>query len=440
MGLVFTAGAATGVPKSRRLLHESRWLGSLRPRIVDLYLLAVAAATMVNGFLVARKPHDWIVPDWLINYQGGFVRRGLPGELALLLGRVTHLSPILLVVTCYLSLYAALMLIFRQLVLRSSRNYWVICLLVSPATLSFQVLHLEAGYRKELIYLIILSVLLLVASYKKVPDRWLCAYLTAGVTVGVLSHELIVFYLPYLFAGVWLVGRTFQRALMTSVLPAAMALILALACAHHLGSARAAAGICASLGHQYSPATGNDICAGGPIAYLAKAPSEARHETLAAVVSFGYLRLYPVFGLLALIPVFGEAVYLYRGNRKHELMVIASCAAASGLASLVLFLYAIDWGRWIYIHIVSLTLLLLFVDGATPSLATGQSSRAPARSRRIAAAASLVLYASCWALPNIVNAEPVRMGYVGRVQEIIHAAYLRYETHVHRRSNRSTES
>ena len=64
-----------------------------------------------------------------------------------------------------------------------------------------------------------------------------------------------------------------------------------------------------------------------------------------------------------------------------------------------------DWGRWIYIHIVSVFLLLLFLDRAQAREATPEPSFAmqlPRRQPRWTAAA-LLLYATCWNIPHYGN-------------------------------------
>ena len=37
-------------------------------------------------------PTDWTTSEWLINYQGGFVRRGLAGELLLNIHNLTDIT------------------------------------------------------------------------------------------------------------------------------------------------------------------------------------------------------------------------------------------------------------------------------------------------------------------------------------------------------------
>ena len=38
---------------------------------------------------MAREMDSWIIGDWLINYSGGFVRRGLAGAVVMLMHRST---------------------------------------------------------------------------------------------------------------------------------------------------------------------------------------------------------------------------------------------------------------------------------------------------------------------------------------------------------------
>ena len=76
---------------------------------LDIFLVYVGLFTLVNGLIATRALRGWILGDWLINYAGGFVRRGLLGEGALLLARLFHTTPVFFVVVCYLSLYAVLL-------------------------------------------------------------------------------------------------------------------------------------------------------------------------------------------------------------------------------------------------------------------------------------------------------------------------------------------
>jgi hypothetical protein len=133
---------------------------------INLFFVYVAAITLVNGLFMVRVSRNWVLSNWLVNYQGGFVRRGLPGEVAYFAAKLTHISPVFYVVVMYLALYVVLFWAARELVLKSSLNLWVMALLLSPATLSYQVLHPRSGFSKEIIHIAALALFLVLLQRK----------------------------------------------------------------------------------------------------------------------------------------------------------------------------------------------------------------------------------------------------------------------------------
>ncbi len=62
------------------------------------------------------EPHEWILGEWLINYQGGFIRRGLLGEILFQLSHllsinVVHLTIIAQIIVFAVFLYSTYFLI-----------------------------------------------------------------------------------------------------------------------------------------------------------------------------------------------------------------------------------------------------------------------------------------------------------------------------------------
>ena len=46
-----------------------------------IYLISVLTFAIIWLYLKHSVGNDSTISEWIINYQGGFVRRGLPGEL-----------------------------------------------------------------------------------------------------------------------------------------------------------------------------------------------------------------------------------------------------------------------------------------------------------------------------------------------------------------------
>jgi hypothetical protein len=385
---------------------------------LNLFFLYIGAMTLVQGLAAARISRDWIISDWLINYQGGFVRRGLPGETAFLLARQFHVSPVYIVVFFYLSLYAVFLLAFRRLVLATSLNLWVLALVVSPAILSFHILHL--GYRKEILFLAIFSVFLELLGRGKLSPAASVLYLTIAAVACVLSHEGLIFYLPYFAVALLLSGRPLAEALKQSLLPLAAGAAAFAASLYHLGNAEIAGQICSSLGYPLRVVPGSmEICAGGAIPYLATTRAAAARETIQKIIHYQYLWIFPFYASLAFAPAIAESATLARASMRREMRILWVGFAVTFLCTLVLFLNAIDWGRWIYIHIASMSMLLFFADARhQASLTVEERTERQAPLKKLIPAAALFAYATLWIMPN--SDDRLRLGYVGHVLEKVH--------------------
>jgi hypothetical protein len=328
--------------------------------------------------------------------------------------QLLHVHPTSIVLAMQLAAYLGLFYVVWELVTRSSWGLWISALIISPATLAFQVLNTEGGYRKEILLLAALGLLILLLLRQKQPsDVWLTICLSIGGIVTALSHEGLVFFAPYVLAALAIGLNSVPRALRISLLPAIFTLGAFVLAIHHPGNMQMASRICASLGYT---ATGvwPPPCRGA-IAALAGDQATARAGLLIDMKTYHYATLYAVTGGLALIPIpFGVIALRKYPGAKRDLSILAFAAFASIAASSALFIYADDWGRWIYCHLVSIFLLLLFVDikrhvkAAVNAPETG-SRRPPFR--RVVVIVMLLLYATCWDLPAYGH-WTLRFGYV----------------------------
>ena len=364
------------------------------------YILYIACFTVPITFYRAAHPNGWTPGDWLVNYEGGFVRRGLPGESILLVSHALHLSPVLLGSVLPLIFYLLLYLSLWQLFRRSSGHLCTVAALISPATLAFPILDPVGAFRKELLLLLGLAVLLLLLTRASPRDGLLTAYLTVLGVLSILSHEGLLPYLLYLVCALAIALHDTRRVLRITALPLVCVAITLFAVLAHRGSLAAEQTICRSLG------AAPPIVCSGSIAYLVKGTSVARADVMRNIHAYHYLFYYPLLATLAVLPLAGMWARLRRDPRTHsDLRVIAWTAVIAVAATLPLFLYAMDWGRWIYIHVTSLFLLLLFLD-----IREQHAAAAPGRVEEVGprrypawAFAALVLYATCWNLPHYGN-------------------------------------
>ncbi len=386
---------STEVAAIKTLTKRSRIVVSLYLTVVMIYMVSL------TGFLVRAKD-PWSIGDWLINYQGGFVRRGLLGEFALRLSLQMHVSPIAVIVALQLTFYLLLLLAVWLLVRESGWALWVKAFLVSPATLAFPLLDLRGAFRKDVIYLAGLAVLLLLLRATPRSTLLITLYLAGLTALLALSHEALLLFMPYCGAAVAICMRNLKQFLLATMPAFAVALLCGIAVLTHHGSTHEAKRVCASLGQERT-----NLCSGA-IASLAQDTSEARRQVLEMMKSVHPVAMYVVLALLGVVPcAFALASFWCEDNRRWEVGTLAAASLVAIGCTAVLFAYALDWGRWIHLHLFSLFLLCLFCDGLIM-----KSSPKPAGKTSWMGYILLMLYATAWDLPAMNRSRPPS-GYVG---------------------------
>jgi hypothetical protein len=376
---------------SSRSLDRAAGARPIAAHFTPIYLILLAFSGIAEAVMKLRRWNDWTAGDWLINYSGGFVRRGLPGELFLLAARALQVPAAYFVWVFELACLGVLLFALYRLLRGSSLNLWVLALLLSPAGLFLQVVDPITSFHKEILLFAILSALLLLLE-RGAGRMALIVYLTLTCAVCVLSHEGLVFYLPYLGVALAIRYQSVRDPLQVLALPALVAAALTVAVSRFPGDGATAMRICASLG--YHSVAVQDGCPDS-ITYLRYSPTYAHDVVLFSIESGHYLRFFALTGCLALIPVV-LAVRTLRASpsARFSLTALGWGAAVCAAGSTILFVYGTDWDRWIYIHMVCVTLLLLYIDFRR--LPRPEPVQSFLRPQRLILSALLLLYCTSW--------------------------------------------
>jgi len=138
--------------------------------------------------------NEWLVADWLINYSGGFVRRGLSGEILLAFSDFFSIN-ILNLLFIFLSV-SILTLLLLILIFLSTKNltFWLFLIFASPAFLAFYFYDPSIIGRKEiLIYLSYFGWLIYIDKTKKLQLIPCIIFSIIGSLIT-LFHEVFFFY------------------------------------------------------------------------------------------------------------------------------------------------------------------------------------------------------------------------------------------------------
>ena len=154
----------------------------------SFYLSAVYLSTVNNA-----------MSEWVINYGGGFVRRGLVGEIIFQLSTFFKIKLREGFLILQILLYFFYYLIIYWLLSNFKKNFIVYLAIFSPVFYSFGLYELEALGRKEILMYIFFSYnFYLFYKYKNTNLNYIFTFIS--LIILILNHESVIFYyLFYLF-------------------------------------------------------------------------------------------------------------------------------------------------------------------------------------------------------------------------------------------------
>ena len=290
----------------------------------------------------------------------------------------------------------------------------------SPATLLFSLFGLNEPGRKEVLLfaLFALASVLLSERHRKIAAMgvfaW-CAAILIGLTAAmvVLSHEMTIFYMPWLMWLCWLAFSSLpivRRLLLMFVLLAIP--LMAFGSLMMWGGALERQLFCRSF---MDAGLSASICQGVltfPIDDLAG----SYRNTLLVIDQFDYVKTYGLGLVLLLVPVFWTAKIERFNWSGRALAGVLLCV----LWSAPLFFVAVDWGRFIQIHVLLGLMLWLAAQRFLPQVSGVTPSSIPTRLSWSSVALVVLGWISLglWNLPVCCEAW-VGTGIVGHVWALL---------------------
>ena len=319
--------------------------------LILIFISIAFLLTLITSFEINKINHEFVIGDWLINYQGGFVRRGLIGELILRFSKLSKINPG--IITSYFHIFFYfLFFLFTFLSICQQKNLKKYILLIfSPFVFYFQIFDYLGGFRKEIIFFSVLSFLVwsLNRFKNEINDKIFIGILIFFPLL-LLSHEMFIIFLPYLFAAYYL-KADFNKKLFIKffVLLILIGIVFFLSVINP-GNEIVSSKIFKSL---------NDLeytINGGAISWLAKDTEFGVSTVKEYYYKYNYLKKYSlatILSILAFIPLRKKFNRIF-SNKFISFFVL--CAIGG---SILLSFVAVDWGRFLYINVVCLFLISL---------------------------------------------------------------------------------
>lgn len=328
-----------------------------------LLLVCLCIFLIVNyarvDYVLANSWSGWSVGDWAINYDLGFVRRGLSGEI---IRWVSNLLNIKInwssyFIQCFI--YVCFLFLFLYGLKNKKINFWFLLLCFTPGFLLFTYYDGMAVGRKEIALYALFALWINLKNNNNINFN---TSLAVGCVLFLLTlmHESFFFYSFYFYM-VACLSESSLRAKLNAALVIPMASAVALLITYVYAKTIDGSLICADL---VSKGLSKNICE-GVIGYGSVKPNV---EIQKYITYFNFENIKDIILIVGIV-IIPNVLYLASVNSNYQ----SKCKFVLWnivliLISFPLFIIAIDWGRWVSIHItLSIMSLTIFLETKTSS-------------------------------------------------------------------------
>ena len=160
-------------------------------KVVFFYFLYISLATIF--FLEVHTiefPIKYTYTEWLINYEGGFIRRGLLGQIVYELSSFFKINIVNLILLFQVIAYLSYYLIFLYLFTKIKINFFWIIFIFSSISFLYPLGELESLGRKE-IFVLLFFLIFSIIKFSNIRALFLTFFTFFGISN--LIHEITFF-------------------------------------------------------------------------------------------------------------------------------------------------------------------------------------------------------------------------------------------------------
>ena len=168
----------------------------INQKIIKLFIYIFLFVCVTNYIFFSYRLFDrengYILGDWLINYAGGFTRRGFFGEITIYISNLLNFNLINLTFILVSFLYLYFFFLVLRIISKTNINFLILLLILSPSTFLFSFYDPLATGRKEFLFFLFFCL------YFLYREKKIFIYSTPFVLAAItLTHELFAFLCPF---------------------------------------------------------------------------------------------------------------------------------------------------------------------------------------------------------------------------------------------------
>ena len=163
---------------------------------IVIYLSILYFIALFHLYFKHSGGADSTISEWLINYQGGFTKRGIIGEVCFQIAKYFNLELRDLIYLFQISIIGVYYVLIYNFIKKISFKYFLILIIFSPIFLLYPLAELEVLGRKE-IFIFIGFIIFLTLNSRKVGDKKDIYYVIFILPILILIWEPVIFYAPF---------------------------------------------------------------------------------------------------------------------------------------------------------------------------------------------------------------------------------------------------
>ncbi len=163
---------------------------------IVIYLSILYFIALFHLYFKHSGGADSTISEWLINYQGGFTKRGIIGEVCFQIAKYFNLELRDLIYLFQISIIGVYYVLIYNFIKKITFNYLLILIIFSPIFLLYPLAELEVLGRKE-IFIFIGFIIFLTLNSRNVGDKKDIYYVIFILPILILIWEPVIFYAPF---------------------------------------------------------------------------------------------------------------------------------------------------------------------------------------------------------------------------------------------------
>ena len=290
---------------------------------------------------------EWTISEWLINYQGGFTRRGLIGEIVFQISKLSSLTIRETILTFQITIYLLYFYLLYKFLKDTNNNILFIFAIFSPLFVIYPIAEVEVLGRKEIFIYVSFLLVVNIFSIKNIQNRHYF-YFSIILMISCLIWEGFVIYISYfifilILKNNLVLNKIFLTKITISLIPLSISFYFVF---FHRLDENGLKMMCQSINECY-----------GAISYLNRSLSSNINE-VTSKFQISFLIRYILVLIIGFFPLFlliKNSKLNYKQKFKNDYFYLIFFIIIF-TPSLIFYYIAQDWGRWVSI---SYTLSLL---------------------------------------------------------------------------------